>query len=69
MSGENIVPGWNEESPEFYRDLERQQRSLAADSVREATRDIHLEFAERYRELAEHLEAKGAPTENQSGEP
>lgn len=49
---------WNEPSADYYRELERDQRALADNSACAATRDIHLEFAERYRQLAEQLEAK-----------
>lgn len=48
---------WNERSPEFFRNLEREQRALADDATCTATRDIHLEFAERYRQQAEQVEA------------
>jgi hypothetical protein len=55
--GVKIVASWNESSPAIYRRLEEQQRALAADAASDATREIHLEFAERYRKLAEELEA------------
>ena len=51
---------WNEASAGFYRDLEKQQRALAADASAPATRDIHLEFADKYQRLAEQLEAEEA---------
>jgi len=51
------MPGWNEPSVAYYRELEQQQLALAADAASPATREIHLEFAERYRKLAEQLEA------------
>ena len=51
---------WNEPSADYYRELERDQRALAENAHSAATRDIHLEFAERYRQLAEQLEAKTA---------
>ena len=51
---------WNERSPEFYRNLERDQRALAEDATSTAARDIHLEFAERYRQQAEQAEANMA---------
>lgn len=56
------MPGWNEQSPEYYRKLEREQRALADENPCSATRDIHLEFAERYRKMAEQLEARASPT-------
>jgi hypothetical protein len=40
--------------------LEEEQRALARDAKSQATRDIHLEFAERYRQQAEHIELKEA---------
>lgn len=52
------MPGWNEPSAAYYRELEQQQRALAAETACTATCDIHLEFAERYRKLAEQLEAE-----------
>lgn len=55
---EACMGSWNERSPEFYRNLERDQRTLAENAVSTASRDIHLEFAERYRQQAEQLEAK-----------
>ena len=51
------MPDWNEPSAADYRRLEQEQRALAADASSMATRDIHLEFAERYQKLAEKLEA------------
>lgn len=51
---------WNEPSANYYRELERDQRALAEHATCTATRDIHLEFAERYRQQAEQLEAKMA---------
>ena len=47
---------WQETPSEHYRKLESEQRALAADASSTATRDIHLEFADRYRAHAELLE-------------
>lgn len=47
---------WQETTSEHYRKLESEQRALAADASSTATRDIHLEFADRYRAQAEQLE-------------
>ena len=51
------MASWNEPSAADYRRLEQEQRALAADACSTSTRDIHLEFAERYQRLAEQLEA------------
>ena len=48
--------GWQETPSTVYRSLEQEQRALARDATSEATRDIHLEFAERYRKQAEQRE-------------
>lgn len=40
----------------YYRDRERTERALADQAASPATRDIHLEIAELYRELAALLE-------------
>ena len=55
------MASWNEKSAADYRRLEREQRDLAADASSTSTRDIHLEFAERYRKLAEGLEIPTSP--------
>ena len=47
---------WQEATADYYRQLEREQRALAENASSEATRDIHLEFADRYRQQAEQLE-------------
>ena len=64
--------GWQETPSTVFRSLEQEQRALAKDAASEATRDIHLEFAERYRQQAEQLELKegrgGAPN-SESGRP
>lgn len=52
------MPEWNEPSATDYRRLEQEQRDLAAGERSVATREIHLEFAEKYRRLAEELETK-----------
>jgi hypothetical protein len=52
------VTRWQETTSEHYRKLEREQRALAADASSAATRDIHLEFADRYRAQAEQLDEK-----------
>jgi hypothetical protein len=38
---------------DYYLERERAERALAAKAVSTAIRDIHLEMAERYRDLAE----------------
>ncbi len=58
------MPSWNEPSATYYRELERQQRELAATVSSTATQEIHLEFAERYRKQAEQLEAERGRAEN-----
>ena len=58
------MPGWNEPSAAYYRKLEQEQRALAADASCSATGDIHLEFAEKYRLLAEEVEAQGTAGES-----
>ena len=40
-------------SVNYYRDRERAERTLADQAASPAIRDIHLEMANRYRELAE----------------
>jgi hypothetical protein len=60
------VPSWNEPTAAHYRQLEHDQRVLAQIASSEATRDIHLEFAERYRKLAEELESAGSETDEPS---
>ena len=57
------MPGWNDASAAQFRNLESEQRKLASDATCTATRDIHLEFAEKYRAMAEQLEAQGVPVE------
>lgn len=52
------MSGWQQTPSTVYRSLEKEQRALAGDATCEATRDIHLEFAERYRIQAEQLEAQ-----------
>ena len=52
------MASWNEPSAADYRRLEQEQRGLAADASSFSARDIHLEFAERYRKLAEQREAQ-----------
>ena len=47
---------WRETTSIQFRNLEREQRTLAKGASSSATRDIHLEFAERYRQKAEQLE-------------
>ena len=49
---------WNERSATQYRGLEQEQRELAAGATSPASRDIHLEFADKYQRLAEELEAE-----------
>lgn len=53
---EALVTRWQEATFDYFRQLEREQRALAADASSAATRDIHLEFADRYRQQAEKLE-------------
>ncbi len=43
-------------SVKYYRERERAERSLADQAASPAIRNIHLEMAERYRELAEQSE-------------
>ena len=57
------MPGWNEPTAEYYRELEREQRELADKLACTATRATHLEFAERYRKLAEQLEGEAIRAE------
>lgn len=47
---------WQEATADHFRQLEREQRALAENASSEATRDIHLEFADRYGQQAEQLE-------------
>lgn len=56
------MPGWNDASAAQFRELEREQRRLASDATCTATRDIHLEFAEKYRKQAEELDAGMPPS-------
>ena len=53
---------WQEATSGYYRQLEREQRALAHDASSQATRDIHLEFADRYRQQAEQLEKSAQPS-------
>ena len=48
---------WRKTTSAQFRNLEREQRALAQGASSTATRDIHLEFAERYRLKAEELDA------------
>jgi hypothetical protein len=64
---EGVVSDWNRPSAAYYRRLEQEQRALAADATSMATRDIHLEFADRYQRLAEQLEAVASPAEGNPG--
>ena len=43
-------------SANYYRNRERAERDLADQAASIAIRKIHLEMAERYRELAEQVE-------------
>ena len=43
-------------SQNYYREREQAERILAEKAASTAIRDIHLEMAERYRELAEMQE-------------
>jgi hypothetical protein len=54
---EALLGSWQETPSSVYRQLEREQRALARDATSAATRDIHLEFAEKYRLQAEQREA------------
>lgn len=42
-------------SVDYYRERERTERSLADQAASTAIRSIHLEMAERYRQLAEQM--------------
>ena len=46
-------------SGNYYRDRERAERTLADQAASPAIRNIHLEMAERYRELARQLDIHG----------
>jgi hypothetical protein len=52
------VTRWQEATSDHYRQLEREQLALAENARSPATRDIHLEFADKYRQQAEQLEAE-----------
>ena len=52
------MPRWQDTPASLYRELEKQQRALAENAGSPAVRDIHLEFAERYREQAERQEVE-----------
>lgn len=43
-------------SASYYRGREQAERTLADQAASPAIREIHLEMANRYRELAEELE-------------
>lgn len=43
-------------SANYYRGRERAERALADQATSTAIRQIHLEMAERYRELTEQVE-------------
>jgi hypothetical protein len=43
-------------SVEYYRERERTERSLADRAASAAIRSIHLEMAERYRQLADQTD-------------
>ena len=62
------MAAWNEPSAADYRRLEQEQRSLAADATSTATRDIHIEFAEKYQRLAEQLETEANLSEGKQGD-
>ena len=47
-------------SRDYYRKREQAERTLADQAASPAIRDIHLEMAERYRELAEQSERADA---------
>ena len=64
--------GWQETPSTVFRSLEQEQRALARNATSEATRDIHLEFAERYRQQAEQQELKegrGVAPNSEAGRP
>jgi hypothetical protein len=46
----------NSSSAAYYREREKAERTLSEHAASLAIRDIHLEMAKRYRELAEQLE-------------
>ena len=48
----------------YYRDREQAERALADQAASEAIKQIHLDMAGRYRELAEQLEI-GAVSQSQ----
>lgn len=50
-------------SAAYYRKREQAERTLANRAASSTIRDIHLEMAERYRELAEQVET---PTRSRS---
>jgi hypothetical protein len=50
-------------SVDYYRERERTERSLADRAASAAIRSIHLEMAERYRQLADQA---GIPVGSQS---
>jgi hypothetical protein len=54
-------------SATYYRNREQAERTLADQAVSEAIRQIHLEMAERYGELAEQLEIGAVSQSQRSG--
>lgn len=48
-----------DDSPEYFRLREAQERELAANAVTEQARYIHESLADRYREPAEEAEKRG----------
>ena len=52
------MPRWQDTPASLYRELEKQQRALAENAGSPAVRDIHLEFAERYRAQDERQEVE-----------
>ena len=45
-----------DDSPEYYRKREAEERAAAAEAADEATRQIHLTLADEYRSRAEDAE-------------
>ena len=50
----------SDNSPEYYRMRETQEREMADKAINEEARAVHQALADRYREMAEEAEAQGS---------
>lgn len=58
--GETADMNTSDNSPEYYRMRETQEREMADKAANEEARAVHQALADRYREMAEEAEAQGS---------